>query len=319
MIKNLYILCIAFLCSATLAFANEQPVIEASLETDTMRIGEQQHIVISVEYPEKQTIILPELVKEVSHNILITDTYTFDTVKANKNGSRKVSATIPITCFDAGEYSFKIGPFVYQNDSLWSKPLKLSVQTVALDSTDTIKPIKPIRQPQYTWKDHLPLILTILGIILLIAAIVFGIWYYKKHRKPKTFGAKAKHKEKPDVKALRDLETLKSMNLCEKEEFKSFYTDLTDILREYFGDVLGIDTFEKTSDELINEVITTGKLPFSAIQNLKIVLQEADFVKFAKHKPTIETGNLHYGLALFCINETKHLIQQIETDTTEQK
>ena len=319
MIKNLYILCIAFLCSATLAFANEQPVIEASLETDTMRIGEQQHIVISVEYPEKQTIVLPELVKEVSHNILITDTYTFDTVKANKNGSRKVSATIPVTCFDAGEYSFKIGPFVYQNDSLWSKPLKLSVQTVALDSTDTIKPIKPIRQPQYTWKDHLPLILTILGIILLIAAIVFGIWYYKKHRKPKTFGAKAKHKEKPDVKALRDLETLKSMNLCEKEEFKSFYTDLTDILREYFGDVLCIDTFEKTSDELINEVITTGKLPFSAIQNLKIVLQEADFVKFAKHKPTIETGNLHYGLALFCINETKHLIQQIETDTTEQK
>ena len=319
MIKNLYILCLACVCSATVAFANEKPIIEASLDTDSMRIGEQQHVTISVEYPENQTLIFPELGKEVSNNILIADTFTFDTVKANKKGSRKISATIPITCFDAGEYSFKIGPFLYKNDSLWSQPLQLSVQTVALDSTDTFKPIKPIRQPQYTWKDHLPLILAILGVLVLIAAIVFGIWYFKKHRKPKKSRAKAKNKEKADVKALRDLEALKTMKLCEKEEFKSFYTELTDILREYFGDVLGIDTFEKTSDELINEVITTGKLPFSAIQNLKIVLQEADFVKFAKHKPTIETGNLHYGLALFCINETKHLIQQIETDTTEQK
>jgi hypothetical protein len=309
-----YISIICGLLTSTLLFADDI-TISAQLDTNQMRIGEQQNISLSIEYNSDKTLVLPDFGKELSHNILVVDTFSFQSTENKDKSIRK--AKLPITCFDAGEYSFEIGPFIYGNDTVWSSPVQLSVQTVALDTTGVIKPIKPIRVPEYSFKDYLPKILTVVAIILVLALIAFVIWYVLKHKKPKFLPKKAVAKEKADIKALRELEQLKSQNLCEKEEYKNYYTVLTDILREYFGDVLSIDTFEKTSDEIIQEVVASGKVPLSVIQNLQMILKEADFVKFAKHKPTVETGNLHYGLSLFCINESKHLIQS-EDETREE-
>ena len=304
-----YISIICGLLASTLLFADDI-TISAQLDTNQMRIGEQQNISLAIEYNSDKTLIIPDFGKELTHNIFLVDTFSFQSTEDKDKSIRK--AKLPITCFDAGEYSFEIGPFIYGSDTIWSSPLQLSVQTVELDTTGVIKPIKPIRVPEYTFKDYLPKILTVVAIILVLALIAFVIWYVLKHKKPKFLPKKAVAKEKADIKALRELEQLKSQNLCEKDEYKNYYTILTDILREYFGDVLAIDTFEKTSDEIIQEVVASGKVPLSVIQNLQIILKEADFVKFAKHKPTVETGNLHYGLSLFCINESKHLIEKEE-------
>lgn len=285
--------------------------IEATLDTIQMQIGEQQNVSLSIEYNTDKTLVMPDLGKTLSQNIFVVDTFSYQTKEIEPNLNLR-TAKIPVTCFDAGEYSFEIGPFLYGNDTIWSSPIQLSVQTVALDSTDIIKPIKPIRVPEYSFKDYLPKILTIVTIILVVGLLVFLGWCIWKRKKSIILPKKAIKKEKADVKALRELEELKAQKLCENEDFKPYYTELTDILRAYFGEVLGIETFEKTSDEIIQEVVSSGKLPLSVIQNLQIILKEADFVKFAKHKPTVETGNLHYGLSLFCVNESKHLIEKEE-------
>lgn len=301
-------LCCLLLCS----YVNAETIsIEATLDTTQMRIGEQQNVSLSIEYNTDKTLVMPDLGKTLSQNIFVVDTFSYQTKEIEPNRNLR-TAKILVTCFDAGEYSFEIGPFLYGNDTIWSTPIQLSVQTVELDSTDVIKPIKPIRVPEYSFKDYLPKILTIVGIILGVALLVFLGWYIWKRKKSIIVPKKAITKEKADIKALRELEVLKAQNLCENDEYKSYYTELTNILRAYFGEVLTIDTFEKTSDEIIQEVVSTGKLPLSVIQNLQIILKEADFVKFAKHKPTIETGNLHYGMSLFCINESKHLIEKEE-------
>ena len=300
----------AFLLFGTTLFA-QNISIEATLDTTQMRIGEQQNVSLSVEYNTDKTLVMPDLGKALSQNIFVVDTFSYQTREIEPNRNLR-TAKIPVTCFDAGEYSFEIGPFLYGNDTIWSTPIQLSVQTVALDSTDVIKPIKPIRVPEYSFKDYLPKILTIVAIILVVGLLVFLGWYIWKRKKSIILPKKAIKKEKADVIALRELEKLKTRNFCENDEFKPYYTELTDILRAYFGEVLNIETFEKTSDEIIQEVVSTGKLPLSVIQNLQIILKEADYVKFAKHKPTIETSNLHYGLSLFCVNESKHLINQVD-------
>ncbi len=287
--------------------------IEATLDTTQMRIGEQQNVTLSIEYNTDKTLVMPDLGKTLSQNIFVVDTFSYQTKEIEPNQNLR-TAKIPVTCFDAGEYSFEIGPFIYGNDTIWSSPIQLSVQTVALDSTGVIKPIKPIRVPEYSFKDYLPKILTIVAIVLVVGLLVFLGWYIWKRKKVEILPKKTIKKEKADIKALRELEELKAQKLCENEDFKPYYTELTDILRAYFGEVLGIETFEKTSDEIIQEVVSSGKLPLSVIQNLQIILKEADYVKFAKHKPTIETGNLHFGLSLFCVNESKHLIEK-ETET----
>lgn len=304
------VICSIVLCSTNIA---QNVVINATLDTTKMRIGEQQNLNLIVETLDDDVVIIPNFGKELSHNIFIVDTFNIQT--KNKKGKTTRRARIPITCFEPGEYSFELGPFISGNDTIWTAPLQLSVITVQIDSTGIIRPVKPIRSPEYTFKDHLSAIYIVLAIILIITIIFFVIRYQKRIKnsfKPK----KAIMKENADIKAIRELEELKGLNLFEKEEYKNYYTKLTDILREYFGEVLSIDTFEKTSDEIIQEVTSSGKVPLSVIQNLQIILKESDYVKFAKHKPTIETANLHYGLSLFCINESKHLIA---TDVTESK
>lgn len=288
--------------------------IDASVDSSQMRIGEQRELTVFIEYDQKGTLVLPQFGKELSKYIVIADAFAFDTVQSSDKNKRKLHTIIPITCFDEGEYSFVVGPFLYGMDTVWSNPVQLSVQTVAIDSSTTLQPLKPIQVPQYSFKDYVSKILIGLAIMLVVALLIFAVWYFWKKREQKPFISKKEYTEKADVKALRELEELKSLNLCEKAEYKSFYTELTNILRAYFGEVLDIDTFEKTSDELIQEIMTSGKVPLAVIQNLQIILKEADFVKFAKHKPTVEIGNLHYGLSLFCVNESKHLIERISEE-----
>ncbi len=284
--------------------------VDAVLDSTQMLIGEQRNLTLSIEYRKQNTLVLPQFGKELSKNIVVVEPFSFDTVQANDKDKRKLQTVVTISCFDEGEYSFVIGPFLYGNDTVWSNPVQLSVQTIAIDSTTTLQPLKPIQVPQYSFKDYVSTIIWVIVILLVIGLLVFVAWTIWKRRDKTSFLVKKEFREQADVRALRELEELKSMNLCEKDEYKSFYTELTNILRSYFGEVLDIDTFEKTSDELIQEIMTSGKVPLSVIQNLQIILREADFVKFAKHKPTVETGNLHYGLSLFCINESKYLIQR---------
>ncbi|MCQ2608249.1 MAG: hypothetical protein MJ197_06135 [Bacteroidales bacterium] len=311
------IVCGILLCLVmTLNSVAQTVSIEASVDTAQMRIGEQRSLTLSIEYGKQNTLVLPQFGKELSKNIVVVEPFTFDTLQANDKDKRKLQTNIDITCFDEGEYSFVIGPFLYGNDTVWSNPVQLSVQTVVIDSSTTLQPLKPIQVPQYSFRDYLSKILLTIALLLVVGLIIFMAWYFWKKRDKKSFFVTKEFREQADVKALRELEELKSLNLCEKEEFKSFYTELTNILRAYFGEVLDIDTFEKTSDELIQEIMTSGKVPLSVIQNLQIVLKEADFVKFAKHKPTVETSNLHYGLSLFCVNESKYLIHRL-TETEE--
>ena len=161
-----YISIICGLLTSTLLFADDI-TISAQLDTNQMRIGEQQNISLAIEYNSDKTLIIPDFGKELTHNIFLVDTFSFQSTEDKDKSIRK--AKLPITCFDAGEYSFEIGPFIYGSDTIWSSPVQLSVQTVELDTTGVIKPIKPIRVPEYTFKDYLPKILTVVAIILVFA------------------------------------------------------------------------------------------------------------------------------------------------------
>ncbi|MDR0941497.1 MAG: hypothetical protein LBM68_04645, partial [Bacteroidales bacterium] len=108
----------------------------------------------------------------------------------------------------------------------------------------------------------------------------------------------------PHEKALAALEELKAKKLCEHDKYKQFYTELTDILRTYFEEAFGIQTFEKTSDEMLFDIAASGKVSATIIDELRLILQEADLVKFAKHIPILQTAYQHSGMALHIINET---------------
>ena len=78
--------------------------------------------------------------------------------------------------------------------------------------------------------------------------------------------------------------------MWQNNQVKEYYSELTEIVRNYIERVLQVPALEKTTDEIIGmlrnfhdaNTIQTSK---ETIKKLKELLQEADLVKFAKSKP----------------------------------
>ena len=87
------------------------------------------------------------------------------------------------------------------------------------------------------------------------------------------------------ITAREKLAILKDANLWQSGKYKDYYTDLTDIAREYLEGQFDIDAIEMTSDEILEEVrkIQLDNVIFNKLQN---TLTTADLVKFAKATPS---------------------------------
>ena len=94
----------------------------------------------------------------------------------------------------------------------------------------------------------------------------------------------------PYEEAMFKLNELDEKLLWQNNKVKQYYSELTEIIRNYIERELKVPALEKTSDEVIEmlrdfndaESIETTK---ENIEKLKDLLREADLVKFAKSKP----------------------------------
>ena len=94
----------------------------------------------------------------------------------------------------------------------------------------------------------------------------------------------------PIEKAIGMLKILETKQLWQKGEIKNYYSELTDIARDYIEEVIEIPAKESTTSELIaglKKAVASKKLTFTkqSFSNLENVLKQADLVKFAKVEP----------------------------------
>ncbi len=113
---------------------------------------------------------------------------------------------------------------------------------------------------------------------VVLALVVAGVvaWWLWKRRKPVLTG-KTPVALSPLEVALAALERLRQDNPPVEE----FYTRLSDIVRHYIEDRFGLRAPERTTEEFLAE----ATLPAEHMALLGAFLQEADLVKFARHRP----------------------------------
>ena len=104
---------------------------------------------------------------------------------------------------------------------------------------------------------------------------------------------------------LQELEKLKNEELWQHEKVKDYYTRLTDIIRIYVEDRFGIATMEQTTFEILtslkgNEAMIEKK----SVNDLKEILELADFVKFAKLTPLPDENHRVLSTAYLFVKET---------------
>lgn len=275
--KQLYLL---LLLLSTAVFAQQKQVV-TSIDTIKNKIGAEFKLSIKTTVDTSFKVIFPKLKNLGALEVI--QSYPIDTVKMD--GRYELIKKYGLTQFDSGRYvvpSIKIfinsKPFL--TDSLLVEVANVQVDTLKQKMFD-IKDIAPADNPIGDWWKYLLIVALIVG----IGAFIY--WFIKKRQEKKLLEEIYKT---PIEKATSLLDSLEKKELWQKGEVKAYYSELTDIARNYIEEAIEIPAMESTTSELIQGLRAASvkkKMTLSQeiIENLERVLKQADLVKFAKSKP----------------------------------
>jgi hypothetical protein len=261
---------------SAISFA-QKPMVNAEIDTTSIRIGEQFQLKISVD--ETQNVIIPKLQLK---GLEVIDSTRVDTLK-NSLIRRYI-----LTGFDSGAFYIPQQQIFIKNQAFLTDSLLVNVATIAIDTTKVKKfPIKTIKKEPFTFDDFKIYLYIILAILAIIGFWIY--WFVIKKRKiaedTPTYRMLPPYEE-----ALLKLSELDEKLLWQNNKTKEYYSELTEIVRGYIERELKVPALENTSDEVLemvedfknSETIETSK---ETIIKLKDLFREADLVKFAKSKP----------------------------------
>lgn len=289
----------------------------AILDTNTILIGDQIELNISVELNLNEEYNWPEFTDSVYKKVEIIS--QSDLKEDTTENSKIISQQILLTCFDSGSYY--LPPIVF-NKNKKTEGLLLNVNTIAINDSSVMMDITDTKigtKDDYTaeeieekekekkrkfWKR----IAWIIGILILLFLIYYLI---KKYKKGESIITKIKIIVPPHITALNKLQNLQKKKLWQKGELKEYYSELSLILREYTENRFNFQALELPTSEIIKHL---KQLDSEILSKLESVLRKADNIKYAKGQ-SIDKENIEsMGLSVQFINETK-LIEKDDRDS----
>lgn len=297
-----------FLFSAAGISNAQQIKATATLDSANILLGDQVKLFLEIDHPKNVTIGFPQVPDTINSFIEVLERSGIDTFEAGTPENIKQIQSFLITSFDSGSY--RIPPYWFKfetnglTDSIPTNGVSLMVHSMPIDTTKGPTDIKMPYAAPVTLKEVIPYIL---GIIL-AGAILFLVLYSIKRKKRNlpVFSRPPKPKEPAHVVALRELDRIKEEKLWQKEKIKTFYSEITEVLRIYIEDRFEIPAMEQTTDEILTQFRNRKELlGEKSLTNLSQILTLADLVKFAKYIPLPDDHNLTLVNSYFFVNDTK--------------
>ena len=303
-----YVLLLVLLSGSFITLKAQQVSVKASIDSTHILIGDQLKLLLEIEKPKDLDIRFPQVPDTFSSKIEVVERSKIDTLKLDDKEREKLIQSFFITSFDSGAH--KIPPFYFilkdgtRLDSAATRELAFQVYGMKIDTTKGPVDIKMPYAAPVTLKEVTPYIL---GIIL-IAAIIFFIFYYIKWKKKNVplFSKPEKPAEPAHIVALRELDRIKAQKLWQQEKIKQYYSEVADTIRNYIERRFDIPAMEQTSAETIGIFKQRKELAEeNSVDQLQHILSLADLVKFAKYNPLPDDNNLTLMNAYFFVNQTK--------------
>ena len=290
-------------------------------ERDSVLIADQLFYGFDLKQVEEGTqFAFPQIKDTLMTNIRVVRQWQLDTVKASKakKGQPRMldlRGGLTVTSFDEGIYY--LPPLAVQRlskdgvlDTLVFDPQKVQIHTMPVD-TATFVPhdIKGVIRYPVTFAEVLPWLLGGLALAGLIALIVWLIIRYRRNHDPEYIKRDPAH-----IVALRKLDKYRGNSLWAPEKQKSFYSGITDALREYIVVRYGIGAMEMTTAEIFKDMKKTDA-PADLQEELKELFERADFVKFAKYVASDEDNARALPVAVRFVTSTYQA--ELEEETVE--
>lgn len=227
--------------------------------------------------------------------------------ESSGEGKRIFTALYKLQAFDSGDY--KIPPFIYilGKDTVLSNSAFLKVIPVDVSEMKDINPAEGAGSFKSKWFDWMPDFITDYWYFILLGIVIIagGICTYLILSKKVAVNILPKKKERPPyLVAMDKLGKLKEKHLWEQGFEKPFYTELTEILREYLDRRFGINAMEMTSRQIMQALNSRSdsQMPKELMQQ---VLEIADYVKFARVQPLREDNIKSFDAAVKFVEDTK--------------
>jgi len=265
---------------STSVFA-QQKRVETIIDTTKNKIGAEFKLTLKTSVDTLSKVVFPDL--KYFGTLEVIQSYPVDTVK--NNDRYELIKKYGLTQFDSGRYVIPRVKVLINNKSYLSDPISVEVANVQVDTLrQKMYDIKDIQSAKDTIGDWWKYLLA----AVVFLAIGFGIYWFLKKRQQKAIEQEVY--KTPIEKATSLLNNLEKKELWQKGEIKEYYSELTDIARNYIEEAIEIPAMESTTSELIVGLRAASikkkmKVSQEIIENLERVLKQADLVKFAKSKP----------------------------------
>ena len=280
-------------CDAQVTF------LRGRTDADTIVVGQPFDYQLSLTIPKDYFVEWKQFGDTLSKSIDVINVEDIKTTAINNSDNVIMTQNLTLTSFDTGYVYVPEIAITYSKSlqdsiryTLRTDEKELYVTTVAVDTTEAFRPIKGVMRQGFTAKEVFPWV----ALAIIIAGVVYLIIYLKQHKKTKE--VIVEEKKKPTIPAIitarAKLAEMKDNEVWNTPKTKDYYTDLTDIAREYLEGQFEIDAIEMTTDEIMDAVnqLNLSNLTKSKLQD---TLTTADLVKFAKANPSAEQNKQSFS------------------------
>lgn len=289
----LCILLILLLCVGVGKAWSQSVSIQGRLDRSSIRTGEQAVIDLQIRTDDlpNTKFYLTESSQEAPR-FKVLAFLPVDTVDL-ENQLKEIHARMVITSFDST--LVMIPPIVVETPSGSSQTDVMAINVIQpdvdLSQPDNIKAEKSPWEEPLRWQDYLLLLFQSPFFWLFVVLLIGGYAYYRNRQMPqvvpKVVALPVSDVYTPSAmeQAITALNHLASSSLLFEEDYKSYYSQLIDILKVYIHVQKGWHVQEQTSSELLRTMRDAGE-PQEQTDLMARLLQEADGSKFAKARPT---------------------------------
>lgn len=281
-------------------------IVSATLDSTTLFIGDQTDLHLRAIGEVGEQVTMPVLDKELIPGVEIVDRTIVDTISL-KDGRMQYDQYLTVTSFEDSLFYIAPLPFVSGDDTVWSDGLTLNVvQPFEMDTTDmAITDIKGVyKAPVWWWG----IFRWVLLAVLLAGVGVAGYYLitYLQRRKLEEAGNEVVTEplRPAEEVALEKLDAIKEKKIWQQGQVKEYYTQLTDVVREYIARRFEVSSVEQTSDETLRDIRPLLSERKDLYDQLRKMLTLADLVKFAKWSTTPDENELSLRNAYTFVRET---------------
>lgn len=322
-LKGIQLLCSLLMLSVLLS-AQEKSA-KLSLDKSEIKIGEQIEAKLQVVFPVTESYSFAQILDTLSGQIEVVNFGPVDTNFIGTNLNYKtLSATLTLTSFDTGYHAVPPIYFPGLSDSLSTEPFLIHVLDVDVEMPENtgneepeiaIKDIKDIKDKDFSFWEWIKENKYILLLVLLLLA---AIWAYIKFihpllKKKKITIIPAKKIIPPFEIALTRLNDLDNKKLWQNGKNKEYYSELSDIVREYIEDQFHLPALESTSSEILESLIDNS-FNENIVNEIKELFELSDLAKFAKFQPLGDQNQRSMLVAKSFVEKTKPVEQNKEVN-----